>query len=181
LLEETDVVVNEITLVSKDKLVLKNNYISETLKDNAVFDENFIMDKNLLGLSNTAINKKILSKIEIADEVIAVDWFLFTTLFTQKKIKGIFSNKAITFYRQHASNTVGIGSVTEPGILNAIKVKLIHYKNLSRLNYVFNELYDKFENLNTKLKDTVFRQKYMAHIYSLNLKNPLWWEEAKEY
>lgn len=181
LLESYDVVVNDVSLVTEDKVVFGENYISHSLKDNTIFDYNYLINKNILGLSNTAINRNILSKVEIESEVIAVDWFLFTTWLVRKKIKCIFSNKAMTFYRQHSANTAGMGIVTEAGILNAIEVKRIHYRNLSKLDDTFEQLSNKFEALNTKLKDIIFRRNYIAHIKSINLKYPLWWEEAKEY
>ena len=181
LLESYDVAVNDVSLVTEDKVVFGENYISHSLKDNTTFDYNYLINKNILGLSNTAINRNILSKVKIDSEIVAVDWFLFTVWLVKRKTVCVFSNKAITFYRQHSANTAGMGAVTEAGILKAIKVKLVHFKNLSHLGSTFGQLYAKFEALNSGIKDTVFRRKYIAHIQSFNLKYPLWWEEAKEY
>jgi len=104
-LEHYNVVVNDLTLFDENG-VLCEKYFSHRLKNNFVFDYEFIKNKNICGLSNTAINLKILRNINIPDNIIGVDWFLYKQLL--KHNQAIFTNETITFYRQYENNTVGL-------------------------------------------------------------------------
>ncbi|MBK7666216.1 MAG: hypothetical protein IPJ32_02070 [Sphingobacteriaceae bacterium] len=158
LLKKHDVVVNDVTLVDKKGAMLSELYFSNRMTDGFVFDYKFIADKNILGFSNTAINRKVMSKLEMGNETVAIDWYFFGTAIAKEKLKVIFTNRATTYYRQHEQNTVGLGRVTEESILKAIKIKLQHYKLLSATDDLFLELYNKFSDLNNKLKNSDFKR-----------------------
>lgn len=104
-LQQYDIVVNDLTLFN-DKGIICNNYFSNRLKNNFIFDYKFIKDKNICGLSNTALNLKILSNIEFPEDIIAVDWYLFKKIL--KKNKAVFTNETTTYYRQYENNTLGL-------------------------------------------------------------------------
>ena len=104
-LEKYSVIVNDVTLFD-DNSILCENYFSHRLENNFIFDYEFLKDKNICGLSNTAINVDILGKIEIPSDIVAVDWYLYKKLL--KKYKAIFTNETITFYRQYENNTLGL-------------------------------------------------------------------------
>ena len=105
-LEICDIVVNDLTLFNEQGIHI-NKYISNRLNDNSEIDYQFIRDKNIFGLSNTAVNVNILKRVLFDKDMKIVDWFLFKQLLESGN-KAIFTNKIITFYRQHLNNTIGL-------------------------------------------------------------------------
>ena len=72
-----------------------------------IIDYEFIKDKNIFGMSNTAIKLKNISKVIFDDNIIPIDWFFFRAILKQG-LKALFTNETETFYRQHKNNTVGL-------------------------------------------------------------------------
>jgi glycosyltransferase involved in cell wall biosynthesis len=107
-LSKTDVVVNDLSLFNKNG-VFKKNYISHRINNLDIVNVEFIRDKNIFGMSNTAVKLKNLSKVLFDDNVVAVDWFFFKILL-EKGFKAIFTNEIITYYRQHKENTIGLST-----------------------------------------------------------------------
>ena len=105
-LKKTDVVVNDLSLFNIDG-VFKEKYISHRINNLENIDLEFIKDKNIFGMSNTAINLKKLTKVFFDDKIVAVDWYFFKRLL-EKGLKAIFTNETITYYRQHEKNTIGL-------------------------------------------------------------------------
>ena len=106
LLEESDIVVNDVSLFNNCG-VYEHNYISNRVKNNSKVEYDFIIDKNIFGLSNTALNIRILNLIDLDKDLVAVDWYLYKGLLRNKNI-AIFTNKTTTYYRQHEDNIVGL-------------------------------------------------------------------------
>ena len=108
LLSKHSIVVNDLSLFDNNG-VFEEKYISNRLSNNSEIDYNFIKNKNIFGLSNTALNLNILERVKFEKELIAVDWFLYKGLL-RKGNSAIFTNEIITYYRQHKNNTVGLKS-----------------------------------------------------------------------
>ena len=106
MLNSNDIVVNDVSLFS-DRGVYETMYISNRLSDNSKVNFNYIKNKNIFGLSNTALKINILSKVSFDKDLVAVDWYLYKSLL-KNSCKAIFTNKAITYYRQHKDNTIGL-------------------------------------------------------------------------
>lgn len=106
LLSTCDIVVNDLTLFDEQGILI-TNYISHRVQNNTQISFNFIKEKNIFGLSNTAVNVSILNRVQFNEELIAVDWFLYKNLL-EIGLKAIFTNEIKTFYRQHLSNTIGL-------------------------------------------------------------------------
>jgi len=106
LLEKYDIVVNDLSLFN-DKSVYTKRYISNRIKNNTTIKYDFIKDKNIFGLSNTALNIKILEKVSFKHDLVAVDWFLYKELLKSNN-RAIFTNEVETFYRQHEDNILGL-------------------------------------------------------------------------
>ena len=107
-LNEADVVVNDLSLFNKNG-VFKKNYMSHRINNLDIIDIEFIKDKNIFGMSNTAVKLKNLPKVLFDDKIIAVDWYFFKRLL-EKGSKAIFTNEIITYYRQHEKNTIGLSA-----------------------------------------------------------------------
>ena len=109
MLNSNDIVVNDVSLFS-DRGVYETMYISNRLSDNSKVNYSYIKNKNIFGLSNTALKINILSKVSFDKDLVAVDWYLYKGLL-KNGCKAIFTNKAITYYRQHKDNTIGLQAV----------------------------------------------------------------------
>ena len=109
LLNSNDIVVNDLSLFNEEGIYIKQ-YISNRVENNTLVDFEFIKDKNIFGLSNTALNVAILDNVYFEDDLVAVDWFLYKKLLKSKN-SAIFTNKIETYYRQYENNTVGLNTV----------------------------------------------------------------------
>jgi glycosyltransferase involved in cell wall biosynthesis len=108
LLLNYDIVVNDLSLFNEDG-VYENRYFSNRISNNLEIDYDFIKDKNIFGLSNTAINLKIISIVVFPVDVEILDWFFYKKLLSLG-ISSIFTNETETYYRQHKNNLVGLDS-----------------------------------------------------------------------
>jgi hypothetical protein len=169
-LKKFDIVVNELVLF-KDKTILEKKYLSKRFSNNSVITLEDILKKNIFGLSNTAINCSIIKEINFDEDLIAVDWFLFS-VFLLNNATAIFTNESYTYYRQHNENTVGLGNDNYETLASAIKVKKVHYKAMSKKDLKFNSFLSEIICLEAKIDNLVFpiRNKTNSHL--------LWWENT---
>jgi len=108
-LRSYDIIVNDLSLFDEHGVFIKK-YISNRVKNNTEIDFQFIKDKNIFGLSNTAVNVNILDKVVFSKDLIAVDWFLYKRLL-KLKYSAIFTNETETYYRQYENNTIGLDTI----------------------------------------------------------------------
>ena len=108
-LNSNDIVVNDVSLFDNNG-TYEDMYISNRLENDSKVNFNYIKNKNIFGLSNTALKINILSKVSFDKDLVAVDWYLYKGLL-KNGCKAIFTNKAITYYRQHKDNTVGLQAI----------------------------------------------------------------------
>jgi glycosyltransferase involved in cell wall biosynthesis len=106
LLADWDIVVNDLSLFNCSG-VYEDRYISNRVKNNTAVASSFIYDKNIFGLSNTAVRLKQLNEVVFDENLVAVDWKFYKDLL-RKGYSAIFTNDTITYYRQHGDNTVGL-------------------------------------------------------------------------
>jgi glycosyltransferase involved in cell wall biosynthesis len=160
LLNRYDIVVNDLSLFD-DSGIYEEKYIPNRVENLCEVGFEFIKDKNIFGLSNTGIKLNNINKIVIPDDLVAVDWYIFSTLLLESK-KAIFTNDTVSYYRQYQENTVGLKEIDEQSFKKGVLVKKIHYKALNKNGTYFNLELD--------------RLKYLKFINNKTIKNPLWWE-----
>ena len=178
LLENYDIVVNDFVIVDADKNELEKSYLSKRVKNGDIINYDFIIDKNLFGLSNTAIRTSTFNDITFDENLIAVDWFFFSILLRSNR--AVFTNETLTYYRQHSDNTIGIGDFDFNKLKSGLEVKLLHYKLMSEVDSKFFNLYEKFKELNNRLEiDESFLDEYILRIKESDIYYPLWWEEIR--
>lgn len=132
-----------------------------------------ILEYNYLGLTNTAINLKVLTT-DIINELyacclITFDWFLFLTLLIHD-IKGKKINNAKTYYRLHPLNIVGKRTNTAEEIKREIQVKLDLYNALKHKNPIFIEKIAYYIELK--------RQIDLSGIMNFTNYNDYWWGKS---
>jgi hypothetical protein len=109
-LKSFDIVVNDLSLFNANGIYEKQ-YISNRLEHGSIIKFDYIKDKNIFGLSNTAIRLSKMSKVNLDKNVIAVDWFFYKKLL-KMGFSAVFINSAETFYRQYDSNIVGLNNAS---------------------------------------------------------------------
>jgi len=108
LLANYDIVVNDLSLFDVNG-VYESCYFSNRIDNNSEIDYSFITDKNIFGLSNTAINLRITNKVSFAKNLTVLDWFFYKKLLSEGN-SSIFTNETETYYRQYENNTAGLDS-----------------------------------------------------------------------
>lgn len=171
-LAKVDIVVNELSTFN-NKGVLQHNYLSNRIANNTSLKVGNIIDFNVFGLSNTAVNCKVLTNLVLPfnENLIALDWYIYSVLLFHK-CTATFTNKCVTYYRQHESNQVGIGKVDFDSVKNSIRVKIKHYDAISMYCIEALKLKDDLEVL---IDD---EQKIVEVLSNIHKNNcfPLWWE-----
>jgi glycosyltransferase involved in cell wall biosynthesis len=180
LLDDNDIVVNDITLVSEDGTPFDERYISRRLRDLHEIDIDILEDKNIMGLSNTALNLGCLDgPVRFDSSLIAVDWFFFSVLLIKGR-RAVFTNSTLTFYRQHGENAVGLGE--QPGrmrVLRALGVKALHYRLLAKESGKFMALADEFEELKKEVENSDNIEAYREEMLARAVDEPFWWENIR--
>ncbi len=174
ILKDFDIIVNDLTLFNDENGVYYKKYISNRVENNTEIELDFIKDKNIFGLSNTAVKVSALDPINFDKDLIAVDWYLFSILLLKRK-SAIFINDTVTYYRQYVNNTIGMDDVSDKSILQGILVKLKQYKLLKEIDMQFDPLFKTMNQLQGKIED----KQYIDKLKKQNIKNPLWWEEVQ--
>ncbi len=154
--------------------IYENKYLSNRVKNGTEVDLEFIKNKNIFGLSNTAVKTKIIENVDFDSKLIALDWYIFSILLSRDN-KAIFTNDTVTFYRQYESNTVGIGKTSKESILKGILVKEKHYELWKSIDTQYESLYTNINELKSKIKDAMYLEKLLKQ----DIEYPLWWEEIK--
>ena len=103
-----DIVVNDLSLFNEDG-VYESCYFSNRIANNSEIEYDFIKDKNIFGLSNTAINLRVVNKLIFPKTVEVFDWFFYKKLLSEG-VSSIFTNEIETYYRQYENNFVGLDS-----------------------------------------------------------------------
>ena len=172
-LKSYDMVVNDLSVFNADG-VYEEKYFSNRIKNNAEITIEVIKDKNIFGMSNTALRVKHMGNIFYDPELIALDWYIFSLALLNSGL-AIFTNEAETFYRQHDKNTVGIGRLNKETFRRGVGIKLKHYELLSREYKQFRSLLKEMHTLNKKVRS--------FGVSDTSLKGrdpyPFWWEEIK--
>ena len=131
-LKRFKLVVSDLSTMNDRGELTQNKIWSKRLRNCFEFDYRFLIDKNIVGLGNTAIRKSVLSidLIKPHSEPIAGDWFIFYSLIKEKNIHGVFTSECQTLYRQHNENIAGLQNLSITSLRRSIAVKKSHYQLL---------------------------------------------------
>lgn len=106
MLIDWDIVVNDVSLFDESG-VYEDKYVSHRVRNRTAIKHNFIQNKNIFGLSNTAVRRKAIGHVIFDENLVAVDWAFYKGLL-RNGCTAIFTNEMITYYRQHSDNTIGL-------------------------------------------------------------------------
>lgn len=182
LLKKHSFIFNELVLVG-DKIESPRTMLQGRLEDGQEIEDDFLRYHNCLGFSNTAIKSCCLTDDiiqQIADDVIAFDWALFTHVLHQG-YKAFFTTKCQTYYRQHSRNIANPNIRTEDEVLHGVNVKAKHYYEIQDVSVWYREQALIFGELQKLLsRNPEFRRNYIDGVLAAKREQPLWWEIIKE-
>lgn len=171
LLDVYDVVVNDLTLVV-DNCVVCEKYLANSIRDRQEIALHDVLEFNFFGMSNTAIKLSGLRKVHFDEKLKAVDWFFFSTMLIEGS-KAVFTNRCVTYYRQHEHNVANIGQLTSQQLLNEIAIKTTHYSLLIEFSKVYEPLLAGIKDFNQHVNTSVFTRYYQC--VEKNKRPPFWW------
>lgn len=180
LLSGHDIAVNELDIVSSSGELIRGGYLSEKIGGGRAVGLENIRDKNIFGLSNTAIRVADREKIVLSDDLIAVDWYFFS-YYLMKGYSAVFTDETRTFYRQHGLNTAGICVPTKETVIRGINAKYYHYRQMAKLSGEFYPYLEKFRDLKNTVENSgeEFVDGYVDMVRKNSGPGMLWWENIK--
>ncbi len=175
-LKTYDIICHDFNLVDENLDLIEKNYWKPRFKspDDEISQE-FIYNKNIIGLGNTSFKKKILNgnEIKYSDLVAIPDWFIFFQIVYNSNFKIGFTSKAIFNYRQH-SNLAKLLETDYDVVNEKINQVKNHYQALSSIGInEFEDYINRFEQLLLGL--TI--EFYYLYIAQRTETNYFWWEE----
>ena len=178
LLDNYDIVVNDLTIINSNGEHIMDQYLSGRLGNFKKIHLNEILDYNFMGLGNSSARVEILNNITIPEDIKAVDWYLFTILLNRGH-HAVFTSSTSTLYRQHHSNIVGLHQPDENNTILLAEQKYLHYLYLQKLSQHHRNRFIEFSKLVIKLKDPIFKKKYLKKINDQMPEYPFWFESIK--
>lgn len=176
-LKQYDCIANDLNIVNSEKELIVSDYFKNSHMIPNCINLEFLEDKNICGFSNTAMKTDIIYPVEFPQDVRIVDWYFFTKLLLEKHSIG-FVPEALTYYRQHENNEIGIGDFKVESFRKLTQLKIDHYNHILNL--------DNGHNFQRCLDETMALQKMTdKEIEQTINKNkvinsqPLWWENIK--
>ncbi len=168
-----DIIVCNLNIVDNKLNPIIKDYFSLELPENRWIDESFIMDKNIFGMSNTALRLDSIHEDINIPKIPIVDWYLFSVLINNG-LRARYISDSLVNYRQHDSNMIGINQHDLNSFKRMSHLKNLHYKFLLESGYKqYEKLYNRSEsllNLSDKAITEIIIQQLAKH------KQPLWWQ-----
>ena len=170
---QADIVVSNLNIVDVNSDILIQDYFSIEIPDSRWIDAEFLKEKNIFGMSNTAIRLNALKEDVHIPETPIVDWYLFTLLLL-KGLKARYISESFVNYRQYNANMIGINKFDVANFKRLAKLKNNHYKLLVQAGYSqFQQLYLESELLLSISEieiEKLVKQGLAKH------PQPLWWQ-----
>lgn len=163
---------NELSIINEKNEIVKRNLWSDRLRSQKIISNDFIFDKNVIGLGNSGIKVKLLQGLSIPSEILAVDWFIFNTIFGRNK--ALFLSEVKTFYRQHSSNIIGNRELSMDSLKRIVEVKVQHYDYFKNIPSSIIEKFKGFKEFTNSIKNSAHYVDFLNN----QKKTFFWWEET---
>ncbi|MGD9992110.1 MAG: glycosyltransferase family 2 protein [Salinivirgaceae bacterium] len=179
-LKRYNIVVNDLIITDGMGVTRHHNYFSQRISNGKPITKDFIFNKNIFGLSNTAVQVNLLENIVLKNDLLAVDWYIFTKLLALG-FNACFTNEMATYYRQHSNNFIGIHCDSKEKIIRGAYVKYQHYKHLAEEFEDFEKMYNEYKQLIIQLEQFPESQNtyILKHLNFEQNKNYFWWENIE--
>jgi hypothetical protein len=163
---------NELTIVNEKNEIVERNLWGDRLRSQKIIRNDFIFDKNVIGLGNSGVQVKLLLGLSIPAEILAVDWFIFNTIFGGNK--AFFLSEVKTFYRQHSSNIIGNRELSMDSLKRIVDVKVQHYDCFKNIPSSFIEKFEDFKEFSSSIENSAHYIDFLKN----QKKSFYWWEET---
>lgn len=170
---KADILVCNLNIADEQCQPFLKDYFSKEIPEDRWIDADFLEDKNIFGMSNTAIRLGALTENIQLSETPIVDWLLFTTLLL-KGLKAKYITDSMVNYRQYSSNMIGINRFDVASFRRLTGLKFNHYRLLAEAGYKqYEPLRQESEsllNLSDDEIETIVKRELAIH------PQPLWWQ-----
>jgi len=174
---KADIVVCNLNIVDEELRPLIPDYFNKELSAPQWIKPEFLMDKNIFGMSNTAIRLSAITDAISIPDIPIVDWYLFTLLL-QRGLRAKYITESLVDYRQYSDNMIGINRFDVASFKRLTKHKNNHYKLLLESGYQqYKPLFEESEtllNLTDSEIDSLVANGLSEH------PQPLWWQIIKK-
>ena len=173
---DADIIVSNLNIVDEKLNILIKDYFSKEIPLSCWIDANFVQDKNIFGMSNTAIRLSALHHPINIPETPIVDWYLFTTLLLDG-LNAWYTKESFVGYRQYSDNMIGINKFDVTSVRNLTTLKLNHYKLLiengrSEYQGLYNDTARLLHLTDEEIENIIGKE---INIHP----QPLWWQIIK--
>lgn len=168
-----DILVCNLNIADEQCQPFLKNYFSKEISEDRWIDVDFLKDKNIFGMSNTAIRLNSMKEDIQIPETPIVDWLLFTLLLS-KGLKAKYMMDSMVNYRQYGTNMIGITRYDVASFRKLAGLKNDHYRLLAESGYMqYVKLYQESKALqeltDEKIKQIIKRELAIHP-------QPLWWQ-----
>ena len=172
-----DIIVCNLNIADEQCHPFLEDYFTKEIPNERWIDVDFLKDKNIFGMSNTAIRlSSIKEKIQLPETPI-VDWLLFTELLL-KGLKAKYIKDSMINYRQYSTNMIGITKYDVVSFRRLASLKYNHYTLLTDAGYKQFEPYrqenESLQNLSDDEIEIIVKRELAIH------PQPLWWQIIKK-
>lgn len=162
-------VCNDLQLISENHSVLSEFLWKKRLGGHFEFDCSFIIDKNICGLGNTALQRNLLDReLTKVSGIKIADWFIFGQLLVPAD-KLVFTSDCYTKYKQHGNNIGGFTVLDSDRLKYILGVRMLHFKAMESLGRRRNGWEDEEELLRSRLSKK-------KDCLPMSGKELFWWE-----
>jgi hypothetical protein len=175
-------------IVFNDLLIFEGHFkgsgismLNERFKEGRGYVISDIREFNFIGLSNSALNLEIVTPahLKMSKDLQAFDWTFFSKLMLSGN-SAYFLPNAVTYYRLRDNNFANLSRVNHDSLINLVRIKQMHYNELSK----FDSWFEKHANLFTQLLNEISEDKqkfenYLGFVRQHMIERPLWWEIAR--
>ncbi len=168
-----DILVCNLNIADEQCQPFLKDYFSKEIPGERWIDADFLKDKNIFGMSNTAIRLDALTEDIQIPETPIVDWLLFTSLLLKGQ-KAKYITDSMVNYRQYSSNMIGINRFDVASFRRLAGLKLNHYRLLTDAGH---KQYEPLRQESVSLQDlsddeinSIVKRELAIH------PQPLWWQ-----
>ncbi len=172
-----DIIVCNLNIANEKCEPFLREYFSKEIPEDRWIGVDFLKDKNLLGMSNSAIRlSSLVSELKLPEAPI-VDWLLFSILLL-KGLKAKYITDSMVNYRQYSSNMIGITRYDVASFKKLAGLKNNHYRLLVESGYSQYEVFYQ-ESLSLLTLSDVEIENIVKREISIH-PQPLWWQIIKK-
>jgi len=175
-LKKYDIVGNDVWLVNEAGEDLCRKYWDDRVEELQPISYSSLRNCNFLGLGNTAVKNSIIpQQIYFPDDLVALDWYLFSILLKQGATCTFTSDTYIN-YRQHGNNIIGLKELTLHRFQYEVTVKRKHYNAMAKVDPSYKVMAEQYKLFERKVEAL---SELQLDRYIKQKNHPFWWEEVE--